>query len=544
MVLTVLLIRKLGGLLAHSQKGYHSSSGGITLNGGSRPIALQDILTEKEIETYITKSKELNDKVNFGGNITTFNIDFSTNSKGQSLGSLNFELKQSGNYVSGSYESLPVPKDFLGTGKKTCFVAAALIEMMLQLTNKIYIKADTGTGRGLVGSNFSELTADNNSISDHAFGRGLDIMQIGNTPDDSIDLVSSLDNFRKGLNIFLTNLQTLSKELHPDLIIIHDQLAEEFGILESGIEGANAAIRTKYPLLAPFINFATDSSHRNHIHVSWSAQRAGSFITPEIAAQLTGSTSTGDSSVPPTISLDKFKISYFDNPGATFSADEVMYLLSTSGIFSDEVAAIFVGIGERESNWRPGALNENKTGSGDFSFGAFQCNLLPGAHGKKMFPLKYSATGQLYEATVLGVKLAYAIDDDNNVESLSKKVVEKATRSTIDKRIFIPYNQAWMLGTVAAGQTEVAKALKGKPIDSYVFTAWGDYNNRDGTPRSTVGFIFKVKFTTVANSYKLKGKSEDSLKAWIRKNFKNKRPYSYIEKWMSGTVFKDDGTEI
>lgn len=101
-----------------------------------------------------------------------------------------------------------------------------------------------------------------------------------------------------------------------------------------------------------------------------------------------------------------------------------------------------------------------------------------------------------------------------------------------------------MLGTVAAGQVEVAKALKGNPIDSYIFTAWGDYNNSDGSPRSTVGFIFKIKFSTVLNVYKLKGKTEDSLKTWIRAKFKNKRPAPYIEKWMEGTVFDDDGNEI
>jgi hypothetical protein len=502
-------------------------------------------LTEKEIETYVTKMKEINSKANYEGNINAFQINFSTNSQKQNLASLGFEIKQSGNYVSGSYEALAVSKDLLGTGLQNCFVSAALLEMVLQLTNKIYMKADTGTGRGLVGSNFGALTAENNSVSDHAFGRGLDIFVVGNNPQTTYDLVSSLDNFRKGLDVFLTNLQTLSKELHPDLIIVHDLLAEEFGILESGLENANAPIRTKYPHLAPFINFATDSNHRNHIHVSFSAQRAGSFITPEIAAQLTGSISgqalTGD-----TVVLDKFKISYFDKASDVLSPDEVMYLLSTAGLFSDEVSALFVGIGERESRWRPGALNENRN-TGDFSFGAFQCNLLPAAHGKKKFILRYSATGQQYDETVLGLKLAYAIDADNNIDSLSQKVEQKATRATVDKRIFIPYNQAWMLGTTAVGEQQVAKALKGNLIDSYIFHAWGDYDetkNGQKQPRSKVGFIFHVKFSTVLAAYKLKGKTEDSLKTWIRSKFKDKRPFPYIEQWMSGTVFDDDGSVV
>ncbi len=412
----------------------------------------------------------------------------------------------------------------------------------------MYIEGGTGTGRGIVGSNFGKLSAENNSVSDHAFGRGFDIMAVGTTSSEIINLVTSIDDYRKGLNIFLTNLQVLSKDLHPDLIIIHDQLAEEFGILESGLEDANAAIRKKYPHLGTFINFGVDSSHRNHIHISYSPQRSGSFITPAVAAQLTGTTPTGFDSNG-TVSLDKFKANYFDKTSDTLSPDEVMYLLSTSGIFSDEVSAIFVGIGERESNWRPGALNEvKKAGSGDFSFGAFQCNLLPAAHGSKKFILKYNASGQPYDDLVLGYKLAYAIDSDNNAESLSKKVLEKSSRSTIDKRIFVPYNQAWMLGTVAAGEAEVAKAIKRSVgLDSYLFHAWGDYDvveNGEKVPRSDCGFIFKVKFSTVLAAYKLKGKSEESLKSWIRSKFKNKRPYPYIEKWMSGTVFSSEGTEL
>lgn len=496
--------------------------------------------------------KEINGKENFEGSINTFQINFNTNSKGQNLGSLGFELRQAGNYVSGSYQSLSVPNEYLGSGIKNCFISAALLEMLLQLTNKIYIKGDTGTGRGLIGSNFSELTAENNSISDHAFGRGLDIFVVGNNPSSSYEVVSSLDNFRKALDIFLTNLQTLSKDLHPDLIIVHDLLAEELGILENGLEAANAPVRTKYPHLAPFINFATDSNHRNHIHISFSAQRAGSFMTQDMlqplmsdnqdsfSRNLSRSTNSNLAS-----NLDKFKISYFDKPNDLLTADEVMYLLSTAGIFSDEVSALFVGIGERESRWRPGALNEvKKEGSGDFSFGAFQCNLLPAAHGRKKFILKYSANGQAYDDTVLGLKLAYSIDEDEDIESLSRKVVQKATKATVDRRIFIPYNQVWMLGTVATSEQQVAKASRGSLIDSYIFNAWGDYNNSDGSPRSEVGFIFKVSFSTVLSAYKLVGKNQNLLESWIRNKFKNKRPFPYIEKWMDGVVFDSNGNEV
>lgn len=157
--------------------------------------------------------------------------------------------------------------------------------------------------------------------------------------------------------------------------------------------------------------------------------------------------------------------------------------------------------------------------------------------------LKYDSAGQPFNDTVLGVKLAYSIDDDNNVDSLSKKVLEKATKATIDRRIFIPYNQAWMLATTAAGEVEVGKSVNGKVLDSYLFHAWGDYNNSDGSPRSVVGFIFEVKFATVLAAYKLKGKTEDSLKSWIRDKFRGKRPNTFLDDWFSGTVFKSDGSK-
>ena len=471
-------------------------------------------------------------------------INFTTNPQGQSLASLNFEIKQSGNYVSGSYESLPVPKEYLGTGQKNSFVGAALLELLLQITDRIYLKGDTGNGRGLVGSNFSELTGTSNSVSDHAFGRAIDIFDVGNNSETSYHLSKNIDSYRQGLDIFLKNLQILSKELHPDLIIVHDLLAEELGIEEKGLEDSNSPIRTRYPHLAPFINFAVDGSHRDHIHISFSAQRAGSFITAQLASQLTGGVS-GLSTDFKAANLDKFKTNYFGKTNEQLTPDEVMSLLYTAGLFSSELSAMFVGIGERESKWAPGALNTKKDGGdGDFSFGAFQCNLLPKAHGSKIFQLRYNKTGQPQNDSVLGFKLAYAIDEDNNVDSLSQKVLNQATQQTIDQRIFIPYNQAWMLGTTAVGEKQVAQALKGKLIDSYVFYPWGDYPNKDKTPRSKVGFIFELKFSVILAAYLLvNNNKEDNLKTWIRTKFKGHPPFPYIEKWMDGVVFDKDGNE-
>ena len=531
---------EMGATVAEKTEGYiPSTEPGMVLNGGSRAIALDSILSDQEKEIYATKIAQLNNKANFKGSANPFQLNLSTNSKGQNLSTLGFSINQEPSYISGSMQSVQVDPSLLGTGEKKCYVSAALIEMLLQVTNKIFIDGGTGTDRTLVGPNFSLLNAENNTVSDHAFGRGFDIMAVGNSATAPNKLSSNIDTYRQGLNLFLTTLNGLTQDLHPDLIVVHDQLMTELGIAESGLEGANAAVRTKYPNLARFVNFAVDSSHRDHIHVSFSPQRAGSFITPEIATAITGVSFT-EEDAQSGISMDKFKQNFFGKPNASLSPDELMALLSTSGLFSLEVSAIFTAIAEREANIQPAAINTNRN-TGDFSVGMFQINLLPKSHGDKTFYLKYNASGQPEDSTALGYKLAYSIDSDNNPKTLADKVQNQATLATVDRRVWIPYNQAWMLGVTAVGSVEVAtRAKTNKPIDRYIFRPWGDYGTE-----IIPGFIFKTKFSTALSVYLNRGGTDANLRKWIRTNIpKESRAYTYIEGWMGGSVYKIDGSVL
>lgn len=116
-----------------------------------------------------------------------------------------------------------------------------------------------------------------------------------------------------------------------------------------------------------------------------------------------------------------------------------MQLMMMSGFYSDEVSALFVGIAQRESNFRPGSINGNRS-TGDFSFGFLQMNLLPKAHGRKTFRLTVPS-----EANVLGLKLAYSTTGDTDPAVLEAKVLQIASLETTDERIFIPFNQVGML---------------------------------------------------------------------------------------------------
>jgi len=397
----------------------------------------------------------------------------------------------------------------------------------LELTNTSYISGGQGTHRTIVSSNFGALTAENNGVSDHSFGRGFDIDMVGDGINPPINLVTNLDSYRRGLDIFLSNLQKLPRELHPDLIIVHDQLASELGVLEKGLEDSNSAVRVKYKALYPYINFGCDSSHRNHIHISFSAQRAGSFLTPAMAETL-GQISFGGSGGGSELNFDKFKTNYYNKPNETLSPDEILNMLVTTGLYSYEVAAIFVGIAERESRFSPYALNPNRV-TKDFSFGLFQINLLPAANGKKTFFLKYPS-----DQNVLGLKLAYATEEGLSQSDLEDKVKNTASRSTVDQRIFIPYNQAYMVGVTGAGEVEFSKRLKNNTqFDNYIFGPWGDY-------KGTYGFINKVKFSTISSAYTNSGKKIETLKSWIRTKFKNNKPYPYIEDWMNGEYYEEN----
>ena len=234
-----------GEALAHGLQGYVLSTDAEVYNGGSRAIAVVDQLSEQEKEEYAKRLKELNNKANFDANFYDFNLDFDTNSEKQDLKALGFDIIQGGGYTSdgtGRIGSVTIDRTLLGTGKKLCKVSAALIELMSQLTNSLHIRGGQGTERGIIGNNFKALTNETlgttNSVSDHAFGRGFDIMGLGVSKAQEITLgknnfVAKKVDYMKALDLLLTHMQTLSYDLHPDLIMISNEISAELGLKDS-----------------------------------------------------------------------------------------------------------------------------------------------------------------------------------------------------------------------------------------------------------------------------------------------------------------------
>jgi hypothetical protein len=232
---------------------------------------------------------------------------------------------------------------------------------------------DTGVWRGITGPNFSKLTATNNGVSDHSFGRGFDIKKIALTTSNvSYSLnnpVPSPGKYLAALDLFLSHVEQLPQELHPDLIVVSSDLETELGIVE-GLESSSSPIRVKHPDLAPFTNIYCDKSHRNHIHVSWSSARCGSYSLPVTAPPATtgssGSGTVSAASVGSALSapmLVKLKKEYYtglEDADALTPLDIFQFLYNYGG-FIAEIAAIFAGIAVRESNCVPFVNNRQRS---------------------------------------------------------------------------------------------------------------------------------------------------------------------------------------
>ena len=342
------------------------------------------------------------------------------------------------------------------------------------------------------------------------------------------------DVYLKGLNIILAQIEALPQEIHPDLIVVSDLLAAQLGI-RNGLEDANSGIRLAFPNIAKHTNFHSDGSHRNHVHVSFGAKRAGSFEPVMPAPGTVTKSGVKESGTSPAVipagGLEKFKISYKTNKDASLTRDEVMQLLVTSGLFSDEIAALFVGISDRESGgWHPGALNTNRS-TGDFSFGLFQINLLPSGGGSLKYPLIYPTPDK-----VLGVKLAYSIDKDTDVKSLGEKVTNLASRETSDARMYIPYNQAHILAAKYVGLPKYQNLVSNNTkINDYNFRPWGDYKSLTSAP---MGSFSGVKYSVVRDVYLANTRnSEAKLKAFIKSKFVGKPAYPKLNEWFSGYYY-------
>ncbi len=485
-------------------------------------------------------------------------------------------------------------------GGANAYICPALIEFLLLMHEKnIYIGGGLDAGRSpqRYYDKAVEAGRDRTFLSDHVFGRAIDIMRIGKMNGETIELstVPPKETYDRAVQILIEALAEIPQYLLPDLIVVSSDLGADYGITGSGLEPATAPLKLNKPYLE-YVNFMPDASHKNHIHLSFSGMRSGRYVGPggamviaetNITTPTSGGTyNYGDSFVEiplvgivrtnnPSANISK---NYYGDWGASLSRLDVFNMLRTTG-FSDETAAIFAGIIVRESNGHPTSCNPNAL-SGDFmSLGIFQINMGVGgyrknrqgevstsassgaAHGKKTYELTDSNGKELIQGWQIAIKnwdtvfpgeTKPTIDNYNRVmtekyETLrfytgSYNATVEIMRELVDHRFWIPLNQAWALYTFRTGQPPQfgAQKLGSQTSNGYQFGGWGDYRGKE-----PYGWISGVQFAHCAEVYRTIGKTDNDLKEWVKAVYRDdpatfgntvwSRPY--IEQWLNGQVF-------
>ncbi len=548
-----------GATQPHSTASYGTSPSAPVLNSSTRQIAFAEEMDVKERVIYDQKVDQLLKKANFktegSGDITVFRSGFklSFNELGkvngvlsskarenpQSLSNLGFDIYQSGYYVekNGKYKFTKDKVTGLGSGEKQILMSPTLIEFLLRITDTLYIMGDTGVWRGIMGPNFSKLTSSKTSVSDHSFGRGFDIKKIGLT---TTNQTYSLNNpvpppgkYLAALDIFLSHVEQLPQELHPDLIVVSSDLETELGIVE-GLESSNSAIRLKHPNLAPFTNIHCDKSHTNHIHVSWGSARCGAFSIPATTAPATsGSSGSGNvstASAAPPISADmltKLKTEYYTGlkEEDALTPSDIFKFLYNYGGFSAEISAIFAGIAVRESNCVPFVSN---TG-GAFGLWQFGTRVKDGGAGVVKIVSPTEERIKFWQLTYRDWKKEKLIDnnkssprycdtfirnkqktDPEGINGLRKKK-GGAGRQYYDRRAFAPINQISFLRTKIGHKTDVSDMVDSMDngTKNGIFAPWGSGYLEHSWISGLKYDVIKQVFTEGT------GRNSSELDAWI-----------------------------
>lgn len=487
------------------------------------------------------------------------------------------------------------------TGVSNAFLSAALIELLILLHEKnYYITGGFDPQRNLADPRRGDayVKPDKYTPSDHAFGRAIDIRQVGRINEEPFDVEATRNSpnhttvYGSALDILLEALAEVPQYLIPDSIVITDKLQVDMGIVD-GLEPVTAAIKLNRPYLQ-YLSFHANSDHRDHIHLSFSGMRAGKYVGPGGAMTVSGTNVSGGNVTtrPSNLSgsadslerqiqrrlynrstegiLDQ---NYYGQWGFSLGLDGV-YDVLTQTWCSPEVAACLAAVAVRESNCRPTGFYIGDT---DFiSLGFLQINMGCGgfgysggnpvyrrgaglAHGTKTYELtdansKTQIQGWLIASanwdSVYPNETRPTQDTYNKIindkyhlslfynEGVSDKVVEEM-RELVDRRLWIPRNQAWL---AYSARTSRLPTFGEPKLDGYQFQVWGDGYKDYGWLNGG------VKFQDAADIYVDRtGKTAEDLKKWIRNVYANDpsvfldevADYSakYIERWMSGEVF-------
>jgi hypothetical protein len=440
--------------------------------------------------------------------------------------------------------------DYSKLNGKTVLPCAHMIECLLYLNSKIKVKGEFDFGRGWILTNGGKGT----NLNDHVCGRGIDIFEVGESEDNMIDLKSrDLNKHKEALNIILKHLATMPQNIHPDLLVVHDGLAEEYGMQTGGFDidvkgGPTGGILQKQYQYLRNVNFHPDAGHQNHIHLAFSPWRAGNYKNWTVRERLSQGSlqdaidfaSTIPITTTPIASSALEQLFTTFEPGTALPNKDVLYrALVQYGGFSPEVAATFMMLAERESHFQPGVLNSGKK---DWSIGLFQTNYSDTTNSS-FASRTVNLSTLLPNGTIRNEKIALwkllvkdwqsrkpQITDWIQATQVIKEYrLQKKGREIIDPRLFQPINQINLL----LSYVEDYKNRRWK------FSSWGEYP--DG-PK--YGWITATKIQTAVDYYVRNnpGKTKNDYITWangLKTNMINKNALEKYSAWLQGQFFKD-----
>ena len=443
--------------------------------------------------------------------------------------------------------------DYSKLNGKTVLPCAHMIECLLYLNEKIKVKGEFDLDRGWIYT----AGGKGGNLNDHVCGRGIDIFEVGESEDNMINLRSmDLNKHKEALNIILKHLATMPQNIHPDLLVVHDGLAEEYGMRRDGFDidikgyAPGGILQKQYQYLRN-VNFHPDDGHRDHIHLAFSPWRAGNYKDWTLREQLSQGSlqdaidfvGTIPSSNTPISGSQLTELFTTFLPGVAVQNKDALYrALVQYGGFKPEVAATFMMLAERESHFQPGVFASDED---DWSIGLFQTNYSDTTNSS--FASRTVNLSTLSNGTIRNEKIALwkllvkdwqsrkpKVTDWRQATQVIKEYrLRGAGRELVDPRLFQPINQINLLVSYVEAYTN------SRFRNGWKFSSWGEY---DGGPE--YGWINETKIQTAIDYYVRNnpGKTKNDYITWangLKTNMiieKSKKNYAA---WLQGQFFKD-----
>jgi len=506
-----------------------------------------------------------------------------------------------------TYETRTVSRDLVTAGAQKAYMSVSLVEFLLALVSEEFGPALTlncqfGVHRqdGRQDSRPNVSGSEANTITDHAFGRAVDLMSVYSAYDQverkytkNLNLITTKEGHLYQLDLLLRKMNAMPEHLIPDYMAVGAKFVDEAYDYYGSFKGSK--LKSLYPNLK-FLKIKRDQSgaHNNHFHISFAPERGGRYLgrsgsldnaTQSISSRINSVVDQYDTvyvAVPnesggitykPAVIANQYDqavgvigVSYVNQGGITYrllspnevnqydnafgrsgggqpvpgvmnsnwvryittpygsspinnlsknyinnpeqiAPEDIFIALKTIGLFTDEIAAIFVGLANRESSRRLYIVQATFG-----ALGLWQISTIPNDGGTEEALL-------LYPEKVRTNYWKLALPDLPNLNSDSQISAEIKKRcdpnnsgngiDKFDQRCWNLINQVALLRSKLFRINNLKQEISDLPVGP-----WGDNYLKYGFISSTDAS--SMNFSDVLQVYqRMTNKSEGTLKGFI-----------------------------